>query len=94
MEIKADPINPRLQKLVDLGCTGLDIMHGELKNQMLEAEQELLNAQQIEEDNDYSDAMESMDRKYWEGFTEALSMVYNLTYDLSFAIAEKEANNA
>jgi hypothetical protein len=35
-----------------------------------------------------------MDRKYWEGFTEALSMVYNLTYDLSFAIAEKEANNA
>ena len=31
-----------------------------------------LEAKQIEEENDYSDAMESMERKYWEGYTDAL----------------------
>ncbi len=60
-------LEPRLQKLIDLGETGTNIMHGELKNLMLEAEKEYLEAKQIEEDNDYSDAMESMERKYWEG---------------------------
>ena len=80
-------LEPRLQKLIDLGESGTDILHGELKNLMYEAEKELIEAQRIEEDNDYSDAMESMERKYWEGQCDALSHVYGLTYALAFAIA-------
>ncbi len=82
-------LDPRLQKLVDLGESGTDILHGELKNLMLEAEKEYLEAQQIEEDNDYSDAMESMERKYWEGMCDAYSHVYALTYQLAFAISDR-----
>ena len=83
-------LEPRLQKLVDLGESGTDILHGELKNLMYQAEQEFLEAQAVEEENDYSDAMESMERKYWEGQCDALSHVYSLTYALAFAIAERK----
>lgn len=86
-------MDPRLQKLIDLGESGTDILHGELKNMMYEAEQELLEAQRIEEENDYSDAMESMERKYWEGQCDALVSVYKLTYDLAFAIDERAKRN-
>jgi hypothetical protein len=88
----SDLLNPRLQKLVDLGESGTDILHGELKNLMYEAEQEYAEAQRIEEENDYSDAMESMERKYWEGQLDALTHVYSLTYGLAFAIAERKKN--
>jgi hypothetical protein len=71
--------------MVDLKVRGIDIMHGELKMRMLEAEAELTEAQRIEEENDYSDAMESMERKYWEGYYDALVGCYGLTYDISFA---------
>jgi len=84
-------LDPYLQRQVDHDITGLDIMHGHLKVLMLEAEKELEEAQRIEEENDFSDAMESMERKYWEGQLDALGHVYNLTYDLSFAIAAREA---
>ena len=84
---------PHLQKLVDLGESGTDILHGELKNLMYEAEKEFLEAQRIEEENDYSDAMESMERKYWEGQMDALSWVYALTYQLSFAISDRAKKN-
>lgn len=87
--IMSDELVPHLQKLVDMGETGLDIMHGELKNLMYAAEQELIEAQRIEEENDYSDAMESMERKYWEGQVDALTYLYQLTYNLSFAINER-----
>lgn len=87
----AEPIEERLQKLVRIGCSGIDIMHGELKNFMLEAEQEYANAIAIEEETE--EAMDSMERKYWEGMLDAYSHLYKLTYDLSFAIAEKEAND-
>lgn len=86
-------LEPRLQKLVDLGERGTDILHGELKNLMYQAEQEFLEAQRIEEDNDYSDAMESMERKYWEGMCDAYSHVYSLTYQLAFAIQERTKKN-
>ena len=88
----SDKLEPRLQKLIDLGESGTDILHGELKNLMYAAEQEFLQAQQVEEDNDYSDAMESMERKYWEGQMDALTHVYALTYQLSFAIQERKKN--
>jgi hypothetical protein len=82
-------LDPRLQLAVDMRISGLDIMHGELKVLLLEAERELEEAQQIEEDNDYSDAMQSMERKYWEGQVDALGYLYGLTYQLSFAIMDK-----
>jgi hypothetical protein len=83
-------LDPRLQLAVDMRISGLDIMHGELKVLLLEAERELEEAQKIEQDNDYSDAMQSMERKYWEGQVDALGYLYGLTYQLSFAIMDKE----
>jgi hypothetical protein len=80
-------LEPRLQKLIDLGETGTDILHGELKNLMYEAEEQLLIAQKAEDKS--GDAMDSMERKYWEGQCDALSHVYALTYQLAFAIAER-----
>lgn len=83
-------LEPRLQYLVDHGITSLEIMHGELKSLMLEAEERLHKAMEIEVANGYSDAMESMERKYWEGQVDALAHVYSLTYQLSFAEAERD----
>ena len=91
MEITPTTLDPYLQRQVDYGISGIDVMHGHLKVLMLQAEQQLTEAQRIEEENDFSDAMESMERKYWEGQVDALSNLYSLTYDLSFAIAAKEA---
>ena len=83
-------LDPRIQKLVDLGSSGTDIMHGELKNLMYEAEQQLILAQ--EQEDCTQEAMDSMDRKYWEGQLDALTEVYALTYNLSFAIDERIRN--
>lgn len=85
----AEKLPPQYQQLVDAGVVGIDIMHGMLKIDMLEAEARYNEAVKIEEENDYSDAMESMDRKYEEGFLDALTMMYKYTYDISFAIADK-----
>ena len=93
MEMFTEKLEPHLQRMVDAGVSGLDIMHGHLKILMLEAEAQLTEAQRIEEENDYSDAMESMERKYWEGVSEAYTQLYKLTYDLSFAIAGMENPN-
>lgn len=84
-------MNPRLQKLIDLGESGTDILHGELKNFMYEAEQELIHAQEVEQES--GEAMDSMERKYWEGMLDAYTTVYKLTYDLSFAIADRVKSN-
>lgn len=80
-------LSDTLQKLVDMGVSGTDIMHGELKNLMYEAEQQLILAQ--EEEDRTEEAIDSMERKYWEGQCDALAHVYSLTYALSFAIAER-----
>lgn len=55
---------------------------------MLQAEQELINAQALEDETE--EAMDSMERKYWEGQCDALAHLYSLTYDLSFAIAARK----
>ena len=86
-------LEPRLQKLVDLGESGTDILHGELKNLMLEAETEYLEIQKEEEEGDYSDAMLSMDRTRAEGRLDALGEVYALTYQLAFAISDRAKTN-
>jgi len=85
-------LEPRLQKLVDLGESGTDILHGELKNMMLEAETEYLEIEKEEREGDYSDAMLSMDRTRAEGRLDALAEVYALTYQLAFAISERTKN--
>ena len=92
MQEQADKLEPHIQRLVDAGVSGIDIMHGDLKIKMLEAEAEYSEAQRIEEENDYSDAMESMERKYWEGYMDALSYCYKDTYDISFAIGVRDEN--
>ena len=76
-----------LQRMVDAGVSGLDIMHGELKNLMLIAEQELAEAQALEDETE--EAMDSMDRTRCEGVLDTLVSLYALTYDLSFAIGAR-----
>lgn len=83
-------LEPYLQKQVDAGLSGTDILHGALKNMMLEAETQLILAQEAEEKS--GEAMDSMERTYWEGVMEALTDVYSLTYNLSFAINDRRAN--
>ena len=79
--------HPRLQKLVDMGEPGTDILHGELKNLMLEAETQLILAQEQEAKTE--EAMDSMERTYWEGQMDALTECYVLTYNLTLAINER-----
>jgi len=81
---------PHLQRMVNYDINGLDIMHGELKNLMLIWEKQLENAQEIEDES--GDAMDSMERKYFEGFLDSLVALYNLTYQLSFAIGIRTEN--
>ena len=81
-------LDEHLQRQVDHGIPPLDIVHGYLKVLMLEAEKELEQAQEIEDETE--EAMDSMERKYWEGQCDAISHLYSLSYALSFAIAERE----
>ena len=76
-------LDPYLQKQVELGMDGADIMHGHLKTLMLEAETQLELA--IEQEEDTEEAMDSMERKYWEGVTETYAELYALTYEIAFA---------
>jgi hypothetical protein len=73
--------------MVNAGVSGLDIMHGELKNLMLIAEQELAEAIEVEEESE--EAMDSMDRTRCEGALDILVQLYQLTYELSFAIGAR-----
>ena len=91
MEESANPIEPHLQRLVDFNVTGLDIMHGQLKLDMLQAEAEYTRCLEIEEES--GDAMDGFERKYMEGYLDALTYLYKTTYDLSFAISDKESKN-
>jgi hypothetical protein len=87
-------LNPRLQKLVDLGESGTDILHGELKNMMYECEKILVplleNSNELGSDEEYDDTVE---RLYQSGYIDALSSVYALTYQLAFAISDRTKKN-
>jgi hypothetical protein len=74
-------MDSRLQRLVDIGESGTDILHGELKNLMLEAETKLERCDQDDE------------REWLDGYMQALTDIYKLTYDLSFAIADRIKTN-
>jgi hypothetical protein len=73
-------LEPRLQQLVDMGETGTDIMHGHMKNLMYECETKLL---------DIGDSDNIADKFYFEGRMDALTEIYIMTYNLSFAINER-----
>lgn len=85
------PLPPHLQKMVDLGESGLDILHGELKNLMLECETSLIPL--IEASNDDEPYDNTTRRLYLEGHMDALVHIYQLTYDLSFAIGARDENS-
>jgi hypothetical protein len=86
MDINTLP--PHLQRMIDAGVSGLDIMHGEIKNLMLMAEQDLADALAQEELSE--EAMDSMVRTECEGRLDTLVELYQLTYDLSFAIGARD----
>ncbi len=79
-----------LQRMVNAGVSGLDIMHGELKNLMLIAEQDLASA--LEQETLSEEAMDSMVRTECEGRLDTLVALYELTYQLSFAIGARDDN--
>jgi len=74
-------LDPRLQKLVDLGESGTDIMHGELKNLMYNCETKL------------SEALRGEGYEYLQGRLDAFVEVYALTYQLAFAISDRSKAN-
>jgi hypothetical protein len=82
-------LDPRLQKLVDLGESGTDILHGELKNLMYQTEQAL--AEYTDHENEQYD--QTVDRLHLEGMLDAYVEVYQLTYGLAFAISDRIKNN-
>ena len=86
-------LSDRLQALVDMGESGTDILHGELKNMMYECEKELVplleNSNELGSDEDYEDTVQ---RLYNEGYMDALTAVYQLTYELAFAISDRSKN--
>ena len=75
-----DQFHPRLQKLVDMGEPGTDIMHGELKNLMYECETKLLDISELQDNPEY---------KYLSGRMDALTEIYIMTYNLAFALNER-----
>lgn len=80
-------LEPHLQKQVDAGSSGTDILHGHLKVLMYDAERQLELAQAAEDIS--GEAMDSMERKYWEGVLDAYGDIYGMTYALAFAIDER-----
>jgi hypothetical protein len=71
---------PHLQKLIDMGESGTDIMHGELKNLMYECETRLADISETQDQPEY---------KYILGRLDALTECYILTYNLAFALNER-----
>jgi predicted secreted hydrolase len=54
---------------------------------MVEAEKQLDLAVEAEEESE--EAMDSMERRYWEGVLETYGELYGLTYDIAFAKNDK-----
>ena len=91
MRPKPSELSDSINKAIEAGISGLDIIHGELKNWMYETEQELNplleQSEEIGSDEEYSD---TVDRLWLSGYMEALADLYRLTYQLSFAISERD----
>lgn len=79
-----------VQKLIDSGISGTDILHGYLKNMLYETDLILAplqaNSEELGSDEDYSD---TVDRLYNEGYMDALIVVNQFVLDLTYAIDER-----
>ena len=80
MQMNETKLEPHLQKLVDLGESGTDIMHGHMKNLMYECETKLLNTSELQDNPEY---------KYLSGRMDTLTEIYIMTYNLAFALNER-----
>ena len=67
--------------LEDISIPLIDLLHGHLKVAMIDAEVELESKKEQEEES--GEAMDSMERTYAEGYMDALTELYCLTYNLS-----------
>jgi hypothetical protein len=83
-------LDPYLQKQVELGMDGADIMHGHLKTLMYETEQRL-SEYTNQDDEEYD---QTVDRLHLEGYLDGLTEIYSLTYDIGFAKGIIIANKA
>jgi len=82
MSSKYPFIPPHLEKaLEDISIPLIDLIHGHLKVAMIDAEVELQSKQEQEDES--GEAMDSMERTYAEGYMDALTELYCLTYNLS-----------
>ena len=77
-------LDPYLEKQVELGMDGADILHGHLKTMMYETEKRL--AEYTDHDDEQYD--QTVDRLHLEGYLEGLGEVYALTYAIAFAKGE------
>ena len=93
MSAKYPFVPPHLEKaLEDISIPLIDLIHGHLKVAMVDAEVRLQEAQEQE---DYSgEAMDSMERTYAEGYLEALTELYALSYNLSIDRKHIEESHA
>ena len=80
MQMNETKLEPHLQKLVDLGESGTDIMHGHMKNLMYECETKLSDISELQDNPEY---------KYLSGRMDTLTEIYIMTYNLSFALNER-----
>lgn len=67
--------------LEDVSIPLIDLIHGHLKVAMLDAEEVLNNCRAVEEIS--GEAIDSMERTYAEGYLDALTELYCLSYNLS-----------
>jgi hypothetical protein len=82
MSSKYPFIPEHLEKgLEDISIPLIDLIHGHLKVAMIDAEVELQSKQEQEDES--GEAMDSMERTYAEGYMDALTELYCLTYNLS-----------
>jgi len=80
LQMNETKLEPHLQKLVDLGESGTDIMHGHMKNLMYECETKLLDISELQDNPEY---------KYLSGRMDTLTEIYIMTYNLAFALNER-----
>lgn len=81
-----------IRELLDLNISGTDILHGQLKTLIYEADLHLNACIKREEDSEYANAMDSMDRTYAEGYMDALIAVNHYVIDLTYEISDRSKN--
>ena len=84
-----------VQRLVDSGIPGTDILHGYMKQMMYQTDLILTplveNSNELGSDEEYEDTVE---RLYNEGYNDALMTVNQFIIDLTYAMEERNIKNA